>query len=577
MAITSTTVHVSSIPEPAQATCTGQKGEQAADAASSGSWAAMPQKGQLGLITSARLVEMVASGSQQSFIIFQLRSFAATDGSLPDTATVALQLSLLRAAGAIPQLFTSTLWGMLADHPRIGRRAVIVLGLVLSGIGSFGLGFTHSFAGAVVWRLVVGMAGGKGAAMRSTIREISGERFESRGVLLLPAAFNLGSIIGPVLGGLLADGAVGGTTPTGGWFAACPFLLPNAVNGFLKLGIAALIAFRLKETHPAAGKKSKKKKSISILPLWVRQLYTQYLQKRQARYEPLANQEYELNEQEEGQRLVSVAEEKQQPVSIWTMRLILTLAARALVSMHLFSYPSLLLVFASTPRFAPSHDFISSSDNSSASAVRSASNSTYVEVPPDYHPHGPFVFTGGLAFRPRDIATVFAIRGVVGALLQLIFFPKLRDMFGTLRLYRYALVIFPVAYALHPYLTALPSATFAPLPSSGVALWAVVVAILVVQSTARSMVLPAGAMMLNAACPDRAVLATVNGIGASVGAAARGMGHLVMTGWLYGVGLGAGVVGLAWWAMAGVAVAAVVAAACVPDGLGSGALDNDAE
>ncbi|OWT43393.1 hypothetical protein VFPPC_18355 [Pochonia chlamydosporia 170] len=91
-----------------------------------------------------------------------------------------------------------------------------------------------------------------------------------------------------------------------------------------------------------------------------------------------------------------------------------------------------------------------------------------------------------------------------------------------------------------------------------------VTAILVIQSTACSLALPAGSMLLNAACPDRSVLGTVNGIGQSVSSAARAIGQLVMMGWLYGVGLKVGMVGVAWWAMAGVATAAAVAAACVP-------------
>jgi hypothetical protein len=71
-------------------------------------------------------------------------------------------------------------------------------------------------------------------------------------------------------------------------------------------------------------------------------------------------------------------------------------------------------------------------------------------------------------------------------------------------------------------------------------------------------------MLLNAACPDRSVLGTVNGIGQSVSAAARAIGQLLVTGWLYGVGLEAGIVGVAWWAMAGMAITAALAAACVP-------------
>lgn len=74
-------------------------------------------------------------------------------------------------------------------------------------------------------------------------------------------------------------------------------------------------------------------------------------------------------------------------------------------------------------------------------------------------------------------------------------------------------------------------------------------------------------MLLYTACPDASVLATVNGIGASVAAGVRGIGQLLMTGWLYGVGLEAGIVRVAWWAMSVIAIMAAIAAACVPEPL----------
>lgn len=533
------------------------------DAPQPASWDSMPQKRQLALIVAARFCETVASGSLQSYIIFQLQSFTLPDGSAPSTATVALQLSVLRACVATPELFTSTLWGVLADHPRVGRKLVIVASLVVQGIGSLALGFTRGFAGAVLCRLLVGLASSNKAAARSMIREISGDRFESRAVLLLPAAFNVGSVVGPVLGGFLAEGAVGGTGGMQPWFPAWPFALPNMVNGIMLVGCAVLMAFHLRETLPDdAGARSGRRVRVFVVPGWARRLHRRYFRQQPPRYELLADQEHELDElDDQGERQTD--NDKQRHVDLWTRRLGLTLAARALLVMHVFTYPSLLLVFVSTPRYHPVDV-----QSATASATVTNGSAPFVHVPPGYHPHAPFTFTGGLAFRPHDMAMVLAIRGVVGLLLQLLFFPYLRDVFGTLRLYRYALVVFPLTYLATPYLATVPSSTPPPLPAAGVSLWAIMSAILVLQSTARSLALPAGAMLLNAACPDRSVLSTVNGIGGSVSAAARAIGQLLLTGWLYGKGLEAGIVSAAWWAMAGVAVAAAVAAACVPAGSG---------
>lgn len=55
-------------------------------------------------------------------------------------------------------------------------------------------------------------------------------------VPLLPAVFNVGSILGPVLGSILAQGGVEGTGAADGWFGKWPFLLLNTANAAMKLG-----------------------------------------------------------------------------------------------------------------------------------------------------------------------------------------------------------------------------------------------------------------------------------------------------------------------------------------------------
>ncbi|KAM0145501.1 hypothetical protein ACHAQE_011239 [Botrytis cinerea] len=539
-----TTQHISE--EQTSFLLPAQQDEQLAAA----SWATMPQKMQLALLSLARLVEALAGGSRQSFIIFQLRSFMQADGLTPSTATIALQLSLLRSVSAVPGFFLPTVWGVLADDPRVGHKKVIILCLLISSISSIGMAFTRSFAGAMTWQLLGGLSAGKKAVLRSKIRGISGAKFESRGVLLLPAAFNVGSILGPLLGGFLSEVSMDGR-----W----PFMLPYAMNALMKLCAAAVITLWLHGSLPAENGKNKKDTRISLVPKWVKQLYRKYLQ-RQPQYEWLPGEEYEMDDRE-GQRLVSKSRDRQQTVSIWTLHLLLTLATRALVTIHIFSYPSLLSIFVSTPRYKQEDENSSAVASLERAHLGGGNSSSFIQVPKGYHTHLPFVFTGGLSFNTRDLAIVLAIRGVVSCLLQLMLFPRLCKIVGRLPLYRYSLLVFPVTYFFTPYLATIKSSTPAPLPAAGITLWALLLSILAIQSTARSLTLPAGAMLLNAACPDPSVLSTVNGIGASVAEGARGLGHLVMTGWLYGAGLNSGVVGTAWWGMSAIATIAAIAAA----------------
>lgn len=69
-------------------------------------------------------------------------------------------------------------------------------------------------------------------------------RIESRAFLLLPMTFNIGVIIGPILGGVLADPA--GSYPDlfgeTSFFVNFPYVLPNLVSAFFLLS-ASLTAW----------------------------------------------------------------------------------------------------------------------------------------------------------------------------------------------------------------------------------------------------------------------------------------------------------------------------------------------
>lgn len=60
------------------------------------------------------------------------------------------------------------------------------------------------------------------------------------------------NLVGPVLGGLLADPAINypSIIPTGSMWTAYPFLLPNLAVAFLQISSFLLAFFFLEETHP---------------------------------------------------------------------------------------------------------------------------------------------------------------------------------------------------------------------------------------------------------------------------------------------------------------------------------------
>lgn len=219
------------------------------------------------------------------------------------------------------------------------------------------------------------------------------------------------------------------------------------------------------------------------------------------------------------------------------------------------TFNNLWFVFLSTPRYDP------------ASTSRGSDNKSEASLPDGYKPHAPFTFTGGLALPPPSIGTALAILGVIGISMQLLLFPTLSFKLGTTRSFRLSLLLFPVSYLLAPYLAVIPSSTSPPEQASGAWIWLAITLVLAVQVTARTFALPSTAILVNNCCPHPSVLGSVHGVAQSVSSLTRTIGP-VLAGWLYGVGLNKGVVGLAWWSMSCVALVGALAGRFVKEGSG---------
>ncbi|KAK1075219.1 hypothetical protein LTR74_000625 [Friedmanniomyces endolithicus] len=528
------------------------------------SWSSLPSKPQLAILTLSRLSEPLTQTSLQSYMFYQLKSFHAPGQPPPTDSVVAQQAGILAAAFTGAQMLTAVLWGRLADDERVGRKKVILIGLLGSAIGSLGFGFSRSFAMAVVWRAVGGMLNGNIGVMRTLISEVVREKkYQSRAFLLLPMTFN----IGPILGGLLADpvGSHPGWFGEGyeGWLARWPYALPNVVNAGFLVCSAMGVVFGLEET--LEGLRGRMDWGLRVSGWVARRVFRR--KTKGTGYEALAVGDGE----EEGDiELVGVSTLERNKLTpphrptttrrklpfrrIWTPTVCFTLLAHGLLAMHVGSFNSLWFIFLSTPRYTPN-------------STNNDHNSTTLHLPPDYHPHPPFTFTGGLALPPPSIGTALAILGVIGISLQLLLYPPLSFHLGTIPSYRLSLLLFPLSYTLTPFLAILPSSAPAPAPASGFLVWTGITALLFVQTLARTFALPATAILVNNSSPHPSVLGTVHGIAQTVSSATRTVGPVV-AGWAYGVGLERGVVGLAWWGLAGVAVVGAVAGRWVREGSG---------
>jgi len=229
---------------------------------------------------------------------------------------------------------------------------------------------------------------------------------------------------------------------------------------------------------------------------------------------------------------------------IWTRNLVITLFAHGLLAMHVGGFNSLWFIYLSTPRFDPAHPH-----------------------PPSFKPHGLIRFTGGLALPPPRIGLALAVLGFIGITLQLFLYPKLSHRLGTARSYRVFLALFPISYALAPFLSRVPSWAKSPAGASGPWVWMAMTVVLFVQVLARTFALPCTTILINNVSPHPSVLGTVHGIGQSASSLTRTLGPILFS-WVFGQGLDIGIVGMAWWTMSAVAVVGWVVAQGVREGDG---------
>jgi MFS transporter, DHA1 family, tetracycline resistance protein len=132
-----------------------------------------------------------------SFILPLLPYFAETFGASP------FMIGLLTAAYAAAQFVGAPILGRLSD--RFGRRPILLLSIGGTLAGFLLLGFANSLLLLFVSRLIDGLTGGNITVAQAYISDVTDAKNRAKGLGMIGAAFGLGFIIGPALGGLLSQ------------------------------------------------------------------------------------------------------------------------------------------------------------------------------------------------------------------------------------------------------------------------------------------------------------------------------------------------------------------------------------
>jgi multidrug resistance protein len=121
---------------------------------------------------------------------------------------------LLSTSFSLMQFLFAPFWGRLSD--RIGRRPVILLGLLGSAISYALFALAASLPMLFVARSLAGIAGANIPTAQAFIADITTPENRARGMGMVGAAFGLGFVFGPAIGGFLSRW--GYAAPA--WFAA---------------------------------------------------------------------------------------------------------------------------------------------------------------------------------------------------------------------------------------------------------------------------------------------------------------------------------------------------------------------
>lgn len=117
------------------------------------------------------------------------------------------QITLMFSAYSLGQFFAEPFWGRLSD--RIGRKPVLLVTLAANALGYLLLAFAPTIWAAILVRLFTGLGAGNISTVQGYIADVTPPERRAGRMGMIGAAFGLGFIVGPGLGGLLVQPQMG--------------------------------------------------------------------------------------------------------------------------------------------------------------------------------------------------------------------------------------------------------------------------------------------------------------------------------------------------------------------------------
>lgn len=154
----------------------------------------MKTRASLSIIFITVFIDLLGFG----LLIPILPTFASKELSISD-----FEIGIIVAAYSFIQFIFNPIIGGYSD--KVGRRPIILASLLITSLSYILFSFSTTFFLLLASRLLAGFGGSNIAVAQAYIADVTTEKERTKGMGMIGAAFGLGFVFGPLLGGILSQ------------------------------------------------------------------------------------------------------------------------------------------------------------------------------------------------------------------------------------------------------------------------------------------------------------------------------------------------------------------------------------